>query len=283
MLQFEGIGGTRIAASEFGPVDGFPVLLIGGMGQTRHSWKRTARQLADGGRRAITIDLRGHGDSDWSADSNYGYDRTAGDIIAIMRQIGRPVALIGASLGGKIALVAASRTEPGECAALIIVDTVPRTNAEGVAGATRFLRAPVEGFSSLHEAAALVSRSRGAPPPTPEAEERLRRNMRQDVAGRWHWHWDPAWMDREQGIGIAVATDFLEACAAKVKMPVLLSRGGESDVVDDAGEAAFRTLVPQLETVTIAGAAHMIVGDSNEAFAEEAIRFLERHLAAPGS
>src|SRR5690606_14168548 len=109
------------------------------------------------------------------------------------------------------------------------------------------------------------------------AGERLRPNMRQDDAGRWHWHWDPAWMDRDQGIGLAAATDFLEAAAARISVPVLVTRGELSQLVGDDGLAAFRAIVPQVEVETIAGAGHMIVGDRNDAFADAVIAFLQRH------
>ena len=41
-----GLGGIRLAASMFGPVDGPPVLMLGGLGQTRHGWSRAAERLS---------------------------------------------------------------------------------------------------------------------------------------------------------------------------------------------------------------------------------------------
>ncbi|WP_286711080.1 alpha/beta fold hydrolase [Sphingomonas sp. 67-41] len=249
--------------------------MIGGLGQTRHSWTRAAERIGASGRRAITIDLRGHGESEWSADGGYGYERTAGDVIAVVRALGRPAVLVGASLGGKIALTAAGSGGPEIAQGLVMVDTVPRTNPAGVAEVTQVLRPPPEGFASLDEAAAELARIRGQAPRS-GGGERLRPNMRVDAAGRWHWHWDPAWMERDQGIGLAAAMDFLEAAAARLTVPVLLTRGELSQVVGDDGLAAFRAIVPQVEIETIAGAGHMIVGDRNDAFADAVIAFLER-------
>jgi alpha-beta hydrolase superfamily lysophospholipase len=45
------------------PSGGVPVLLLHGMGQTRHSWRRTAERLESSGVQAVAVDLRGHGDS----------------------------------------------------------------------------------------------------------------------------------------------------------------------------------------------------------------------------
>ena len=42
------------------------VLLLHGGGQTRHSWRKTAEELAKAGFRAVCCDLRGHGDSDYA-------------------------------------------------------------------------------------------------------------------------------------------------------------------------------------------------------------------------
>jgi len=272
---FTGLDGVRLAATVLGPADGPPVLMLGGMGQTRHGWARAAERLGKQGWRAITLDLRGHGESEWSGDGDYGYARTAGDMLAVIEGLGQPVVLVGASLGGKISLVTAAQGGPDKVRALVIVDTVPRTNPAGVAEVTQVLRPPSEGFASPDAAAAELARIRGQAP-TPGAGERLRRNMRVDAAGRWHWHWDPAWMDRDQGIGLAAATDYLEAQAAKLSVPALLTRGELSEVVTEDGLAAFRAIVPQLEVETIAGAGHMIVGDRNDAFADAVLAFLAR-------
>lgn len=274
-IWFEGFEGVRLAGAAFGPEDATPVVMIGGLGQTRHGWSRAAERIGASGWRAITLDVRGHGESEWSADGGYGYARTSGDLIAVVRALGRPAVLVGASLGGKIALTAAGEGGPEIARALVIVDTVPRTNPAGVADVTQVLRPPREGFASLDAAATELARIRGQEA-KPGGGERLRRHMREDAGGRWHWHWDPAWMDREQGIGLAAATEFLEAQAAKLTMPVLLTRGELSQVVHDDGLAAFRAIVPRLQVETIAGAGHMIVGDRNDAFADAVIAFLER-------
>jgi non-heme chloroperoxidase len=61
--SFAGQAGLRLAASVGGPEDGQPIVLLHGGGQTRHAWRHAAADLARAGRRVISLDLRGHGDS----------------------------------------------------------------------------------------------------------------------------------------------------------------------------------------------------------------------------
>ena len=276
-LWFEGADGNRIAATAFGPQAGQPVLMIGGMGQTRHSWKRAAEAIGQGGRHAIALDLRGHGESDWASDGDYGFARTSADLVAVAHALGRPCVLVGASLGGKIALAAAGYGDAA-VSGLVMVDTAPRVEAAGITEVTQVLHPPPEGFASPQAAAEALAATRGRAA-EPDAGEKLGRNLRQDGLGRWHWHWDPAIMGGNHGIGAEAARDYLDEAARRLDLPVLLTRGERSPVVSDASIAHFRELTPQLRVETIAGAGHMIVGDQNDDFAAAVLHFLD---ATPG-
>lgn len=272
-LGFVAEDGVRLAAHAVGRDDAPPVVLVGGMGQTRHSWRRTAEHIAASGRRAILLDLRGHGDSGWSADGAYDFPRLAGDLVAVTAQLGRPAALVGASLGGKVSLAAAGYGGTAVASALVMIDTVPRSSAAGAAQVLAPLRPPADGFASPEEAADAIAASRGGPA-RPDAGATMRRNMRVDAAGRWHWHWDPALMARDHGMRVADALPYLEGAAARLGIPTLVVRGELSPVTDDAGIDAMRALVPQLRVETVIGAGHMLVGDQNDAFAFALMRFL---------
>jgi pimeloyl-ACP methyl ester carboxylesterase len=108
--------GLELAADAYGPGDGPPVLLFPGGGQTRHSWDGTARLLGDKGWHATTVDLRGHGASDWAPDGDYSLDAFAADVRAVARATGdardRAPALVGASLGGISSLIAIAEADP---------------------------------------------------------------------------------------------------------------------------------------------------------------------------
>src|SRR5512132_3230067 len=87
-------------------------LLLHGGGQNRFSWKNTGQVLADAGFHVIALDSRGHGDSDRSADATYTVDALCADTLAVLEQIGRPVILIGASMGGMTGILAADAAGP---------------------------------------------------------------------------------------------------------------------------------------------------------------------------
>jgi pimeloyl-ACP methyl ester carboxylesterase len=270
-IEFTASDGVRLVADAFGPEGGLPVLLLGGVGQTRYAWRRTAEQLAATGRRAITLDLRGHGDSGWSPSADYRYPRFIADIEGVVRAIGAPAVLVGASLGGKISLAATGYVGSGIARALVMVDTVPRNNWDD----SNVVHPPVEGYESLDAAAEAVARASGREF-EPGTGERLRRNMRIDEKGRWHWHWDPSLVLGEQGLGRDESVEYLETAAARVSVPVLLARGELSSEVGQEGIDAFRALVPQVEVVTIPGATHMFAGDRNDLFSEALGSFLTR-------
>ena len=128
-----GSGGIRLAADVDGAEDGPTVVLLHGGGQTRHSWSNTWRFLADSGWRAWTVDMRGHGDSEWDGEGDYTLQAFAADAEAIARSIPQPPVLVGASLGGLSSMVAIAQADPQEdlARALVLVDVAHRLEADG--------------------------------------------------------------------------------------------------------------------------------------------------------
>ena len=255
------------------------VLFLHGGGQTRHSWGGAARALAGRGWTTTTLDMRGHGDSGWSPDGTYGMERYAADIARVVDEMGRGVVLVGASLGGLTSLTVAGH-DPGAARALVLVDIVPRTAPAGVQRIGAFMRAHLDGFDSLDEVAAAVADYTQRPRRT--NPEGLKKNVRQRADGRWYWHWDPAMMkivpDDEPRPGVHPAP--LLDLAHTVTAPVLVVRGGRSDVVDDEGIAEFLAAVPHARVVDVAEAGHMVAGDDNDDFTSAVDAFLEE-LAPP--
>lgn len=266
--------GLVLAVDDLGPLDAPVVILLHGGGQTRHSWSGAAKALADRGYRVINVDLRGHGESEWSEADAYSLDDRVADLEAIVAMLDQPFAVVGASLGGATAIHAVAQAlRP---ASLVLVDIVPHPEPEGISRIVTFMRAHSAGFATLDEAVDAVA-AYNPERPRPRDPNGLMRNLRRREDGRLYWHWDPRIVAaRPQDLH-----DTVRRSAAKLQrigLPVLLVRGLKSDVVSDAGVAAFRELVPELEVADVGGAGHMVAGDRNDAFNGAVIAFLERHM-----
>ncbi len=279
--------GLELAADAYGPDDGPPVLLFPGGGQTRHSWDGTARLLGNKGWHATTVDLRGHGDSDWAADGDYSLDAFAADVRVVARTSGRAhhraPALVGASLGGISSLIAIAEEDPAGAEpvanALVLVDVAPRLEPAGVARIGAFMLDHLDGFASLEEVADAVA-AYNPHRPRPSDLSGLRKNVRRHDDGRWYWHWDPRFMapgriDEPRSIR---NEDRLEDAARALTLPVLLVRGRQSDVLSEAGARHLQALVPHARSVDVAGAGHMVAGDRNDVFNDAVVAFLEETL-----
>jgi pimeloyl-ACP methyl ester carboxylesterase len=276
-FRFEGgevpLAGERYAGGERGIV----VLLHGG-GQTRHSWANTGARLAAAGFQAIALDTRGHGDSGWAPDGDYTLDAFAGDLVAFAGTLASAPALVGASLGGITALLAAGE-HPGLAAALVLVDVVVDIEPAGVRRIIEFMTAHRDGFASLEEVADAVA-AYNPHRRRPSNLDGLRKNVRQHEDGRWRWHWDPAFVRIDDEPQRHIDRERLRAAARAITVPTMLVRGGHSDVVGDAGMTDMRRLIPHAELVEVGGAGHMVAGDDNDVFTSRLEAFLTDVFAA---
>ena len=93
--KIDGAAGISLAAEVKGECRAMPVLLAHGAGQTRRAWKRVVQDLVEAGFRAIAIDMRGHGDSDWSSAGAYDVRDFAADLVAVASGMDRKPALVG--------------------------------------------------------------------------------------------------------------------------------------------------------------------------------------------
>jgi len=276
-------GGLLLAADIGGPEGGPTVVLLHGGGQTRHSWAGTWRVLVDAGWRAISLDLRGHGDSEWSEEGDYSLDAFAGDVLAVVDTLRSPPVLVGASLGGLSSLVAVAEAPVQEdvARALVLVDVAHRVEESGRDRIGAFMTGNIDGFASLEEAADAIA-AYNPHRPRPKDLSGLAKNLRQRDDGRWVWHWDPRFVMGQHGSAdetrASVVDPFrLEKAVDTLRVPALLVRGRSSDLLSEEGARDFMERVPDAEFADVAGAGHMVAGDRNEIFNQAILGFLERH------
>jgi len=274
--QFEATDGLTLVGDAFGSRDNPPVLLSHGGGQTRHSWAGTAEILAREGWYAVSIDLRGHGESDWAKDGDYHFQSFANDVEKVARSFERPPVLVGASLGGISSLLTAAGNSTA--AALVLVDIATRMEPKGAERIMNFMRAKLDGFASLEEAADAIA-AYNPHRRRPKDLSGLRKNLRERPDGRFEWHWDPAFMSSRPGQP-AEPPNFqsLDDLARALTIPTLLVRGRMSDLLSQEGADHFLELVPHAKFADVSGAGHMVAGDRNDAFAKSVVDFLRDHV-----
>jgi pimeloyl-ACP methyl ester carboxylesterase len=270
--------GVKLAGDLYGAAGSPLVVMTHGGGQSRSSWRGTARALADAGYHVCSMDLRGHGESDWAPDGDYSFDRYVDDLAVVIAELGGPAILVGASLGGHVALIAAAR-RPDLVEALLLADVTPWID-ESVGDEKReAMRRAVSGFATIEEASQSVNELGHAPPRADHA--RLKAHMRVGEDGRLFWRWDPRFVADEflrHGGNDGLFADE----ARKLAVPVLLMRAEFSTITLEEQVRAFQATVPWLQTAVIAGAHHMVTGDVNDAYATAILDFVGALAPADG-
>ncbi|WP_415976105.1 alpha/beta fold hydrolase [Rhodococcus sp. 077-4] len=123
MTEIFAIGDHTLAYDLIG--EGPLVVLAHGIADSRHSYRFLAPALAEAGYRVANVDIRGCGESSLGWE---GYSRTdiAGDLVALVRHLGGPAVIIGQSISGGAATIAAA-TAPDVIAG--VVELAPFTRA----------------------------------------------------------------------------------------------------------------------------------------------------------
>ncbi|MBM4245886.1 MAG: alpha/beta hydrolase [Deltaproteobacteria bacterium] len=266
---------------------GAPIVVLHGGGQTRHAWEESCGHLGDLGYDVTALDLRGHGESEWAPNQEYGLMHFTADVVAVLPQLGHPrAALLGFSLGGLVSLYLTSR-HPELCTALMLVDVAPRLETNGVRRIRDFMTRH-ESFGSLDEVVAALREYNPNRPPDSIRPESLERNLRQRPDGRWEWHYDRyfrtpvtdtadgAYRSRIMGL----SHEELVAAARTVRVPTLVVRGATSDVLSEDGVRELLETIPHAEAATVERAGHQVAGDRNDAFLVALTPFLARAYPA---
>ncbi|MGV0787598.1 alpha/beta hydrolase [Mycolicibacterium sp. XJ2] len=281
VFRVSGNDGVTIVADRIGDPTAPAVVFLHGGGQTRRSWGRAAAAVAERGWHAVTVDFRGHGESDWSADGDYRVTTFAADVLEVLRELpDRPV-IVGASLGGFTAMLLAGELAPGAVRAIVLVDIVPDMNQSGASRIHDFMAEKMtSGFASLDEVADMIQQY-NPHRPRPADLNGLKTNLR-ERDGRWYWHWDPKFIDGTAALPPIEVTEVDRMHAAvdailRNGVPMLLVRGQMSDLVTEARAREFLGRFPDVEFVDVGGAGHMVAGDRNDAFAEAVVNFVIRH------
>jgi pimeloyl-ACP methyl ester carboxylesterase len=142
MTEFVEIEGGRIACDVTG--QGPLVVLSHGIGDRRQAYRFLAPKLAQAGFLVVSADLRGHGESSvgWkSVTGTEAITRTdiAADLVALIRHFGGPAIIVGHSISGGAATIAAAK-EPELVSGIVEINPFTKTQKLSLGALVRIRR-----------------------------------------------------------------------------------------------------------------------------------------------
>ncbi|GII95238.1 2-hydroxy-6-ketonona-2,4-dienedioic acid hydrolase [Sinosporangium siamense] len=266
-VRFVDASGVRTRVVSLGVGD--PVVLLHGRGGHIETFARTLPALAASGRRAIAVDLLGHGLTG-RADGGYGVERLAEHAHAVLTALGLGrVDLVGQSLGGWIAVLLALR-DPARVRRLALIEPAG-LQSEATRLADGRVRAAYErGGQAYREPTPEAVRTRLAgllaAPDTVDPELVAVRTALYAPAEARDVHQQVRAADNE---GVLLTPDRL----AKVGAPVLIIRGEHGHTPLNVVEAAAAAL-PDARVVTVPQAKQWPQFEQPEIVADALVQFL---------
>lgn len=235
------------------------VVLLHGGAQNAHTWDTVALAL---GWPLVAIDLPGHGHSDGRLDVGISPPDYARDVAVAIRQLAPEARMVvGMSLGGLTALALAAQ-DPDLVGKLVLVDVTPGVNQEKGSSIAAFVNGPAS-FPNFDE---ILARTVEFNPTRSVSSLRrgILHNAVQQPDGSWVWRYR-RWRvigENESG-AVAAHPDFgaLWDAADAVRVPIMLVRGADSPVVDDADVAELRRRQPGVRVEVVEKAGHSVQGD----------------------
>jgi esterase len=204
--------------------------------------------------RCISLDLRGHGESEWSP-GQYGSEQTADDISAIVTQFGlKRVVVVGHSMGGIGAIAWAARRPP-ELTGLVVVDVGPELTNPTTASINDFITSQPS-FAGLEDV----------------DSDSLAANLRWRDDGRLAFKYDDSQF-HPGGTQLPVG-DAIRQLARRIACPTTILRGARSKVLSDEAAAEFAGLITGATWRRIEGAGHTIQSSSPSGLATAVTEFL---------
>lgn len=267
--RFVTVNGLRLHYLDWGSAGRQPLLLVHGLDRTAHTFDHLAPHFASR-YHVLALDMRGHGDSAWDPAARYVVEDHAGDVAALVEQLGlRDIVIWGNSTGGRVAQVYAGM-RPDRVAAVIAEDVGPERPRQIADGYARRVAEEERGWATEDELVAQLTKS-NARMPVANIRTWVRSGTRRRDDGRIAWKRDP---NLAKGF---IATD-LWRFVREIKAPALYVLGGASTIVPAADQEQLRKTLPRVEIVTMPGLGHYPSDEKPEEF----LAIVDRFLAGAG-
>lgn len=240
---------------------GSPVVLCHGLFGQGRNWTQIGKALSQD-HRVTLVDMPNHGRSGWT-------DRI--DLVAmadaIATSLDEPTALVGHSMGGKVAMLAALR-HPEQVSRLCVVDVAPvayRESDEFGRFIDAMLAIDLGALTSRSDADAALAEA------VPDASVRafLLQSLRRE-GETWAWMSNLEVLRRDLG----AIRGWPDGVAGTYDGPVLWIAGGASRYVRDEHRDAMEALFPRVRRATVKGAGHWVHSQEPAIVTELLTRFL---------
>jgi pimeloyl-ACP methyl ester carboxylesterase len=271
-LHLRDYAGPQSAGAEAVP----PVICLPGLTRNARDFDVLAPRLA-ARRRVLCLDMRGRGDSEYAKDSaSYNPEQYCEDVLTLLDQegISRFVA-IGTSLGGLMTM-ALALVVPERIAGAVLNDIGPRVEP---AGLERILDYVGQGrnFPTWVHAARAIETTHGAAHPGQPLDfwiGKAKRLMTLGSNGRIVFDYDMKIAEPLRELSAESQLDLWPAWEALAGRPLLVLRGGLSDLLSEETLRLMIERVPEAQAVTLENVGHTPTLDEPEAVAA-----IERLLA----
>jgi pimeloyl-ACP methyl ester carboxylesterase len=264
-------GDLNIFYRKFGKGGRTPLIIVHGLSFFSYDWINPASLIARD-REVVAIDMRGFGDSDWSAVRDYKLETLSGDVTAVLDALGwRKAVLMGHSFGGRVALATAG-WKPDRAAGLICVDFAPDLAPAGRRHVAERIGRQPDVFTSVEEAIVYHHDDAGDAARRARWQAFLKKTDKGYVLKRDLHYRDNFKRALEHGKSAPVP-EFLWPMLTELTIPTLLIRASQSDMFETATLAKAKTLNPRLNAIELAGS-HDLAGDNPEGLAATVSNFL---------
>ncbi len=247
-----------------------PILFVHGLSYFSWDWLEVAAALSSD-RECVAMDLRGFGDSGWSAAKDYSVQTMARDLARVLDHLGwGRAALVAHSMGGRSAAYLAAR-EPQRVGGLVLVDYSPENAPAGSKRVAETVAWVPDVFPTADEAMRyfVADASR---------RERFEAYLRK-VAGGYAIKRDPYFRDQfrkilETGERPKLGVDMWQVIA-EIACPTLVVRGSRSDLFAAETVAKVKAANPRFTVVEV-DAPHNIPGENPHGFLAALAPFLAK-------
>lgn len=254
--------GLALSARDYAGAEGparLPVICIHGLTRNARDFEIVAPRIAGLGRRVLAVDVRGRGRSAWSGDAaSYAVPTYLQDVIALAEALGIARAVfVGTSLGGLITM-ALSAAAPDLIGAAVLNDIGPQLAGEGLARIVSLVgrAVPVNSWDDAASFARHVNSS-AFPDNGPDDWMAFARRVFREQDGRPLLDYDPAIATPLRETAGAPALDLWPLFESLTcDRPVLLVRGGLSDLLSRETAEEMRHRAPGMRFVEAAGVGH---------------------------